>query len=114
MSKRVLASQFSDSKGCYNNNNLNDGEYYYAELSNNPDDPNKKYDYQALGGLSKFHKLKITYNGNFVIAKKGDVGRGKKETGGQFAGNIRKIDLHTKTANALKFNGLDFVTIENA
>lgn len=40
---KVLASKFSDSLGSYDNN-LNDGGYYYAELSNNPDDPNKKWD----------------------------------------------------------------------
>ena len=110
---QVLASQFSDYTGCYDNN-LNDGGYYYAELSNNPDDPKKKYDYKALGGLKKFHELKITYNGKVVTAKKADVGRGKKETSGKFKGEIRRIDLHTKTANALGFNGLDYVTIEDA
>lgn len=112
MSKVVLASEFPDSTGCYENN-LNNG-YYYAELSTNPDDPSKKWDYKALGGLKKFHQLKITYKGNVVYAKKGDVGRGKKETSGQFKGELRRIDLHTKTARALGFNGLDHVTIEDA
>ncbi len=32
----VLASKFNDKIGCYNDNNLYDGEYYYAELSTNP------------------------------------------------------------------------------
>ncbi len=111
--KVVLASQFSDSTGCYNGNNLNDGGYYYAELSTNPKDPIEKLDYKALGGLKKFHELKITYNGKSVIAKKGDVGRGKLETSGEFKGELRKIDLHKKTANYLEFNGLDHVTIED-
>lgn len=114
MSKKVLASKFSDSTGCYSDNNLNDGDYYYAELSTNPDAPLKKLDYKALGGLKKFHPLKITYNGKTVTAKKGDQGRGKQETSGKFKGELRRIDLHTKTANALGFNGLDYVTIEDA
>ena len=32
---KVWASEFSDSEGCYDNN-LYDGDYYYAELSTNP------------------------------------------------------------------------------
>ncbi len=110
---KVLASEFSDSTGCYDNN-LNDGGYYYAELSTNPDDPKKKWDYSALGNLGKFHKLKITYNGKSIIAKKGDKGRGKKEKSGTFAGELRRIDLHSTLARALGFNGLDYVTYENA
>ena len=110
---KVLASEFNDSTGCYDNN-LNDGKYYYAELSTNPDDKNKKWDYNALGGLKKYHKLKITYNGKSEIAQKGDKGRGKLEKSGKFAGELRKIDLHSTLARALGFNGLDYVTIENA
>ena len=110
---KVLASEFNDSTGCYNNNKLDDG-YYYAELSTNPDDPKKKWDYKALGGLEKGHKLKITYNGTTVTAQKGDKGRGKLEKSGKFKGELRKIDLHKKLANALGFNGLDYVTIEDA
>ena len=99
---KVLASKFSDSVGSYDNN-LNDGGYYYAELSN---DPNKK-DFKALGGLKNGHKLKITYNGVSVIASKGDVGAGGP--------NLPKIDLHINLAKALGFsNGLDYVTIEDA
>ena len=111
--KKVLASKFSDSVGSYDNN-LNDGGYYYAELSTNPDDPKKKYDYSALGNLKKGHKLKITYKGISCVASKGDKGRGKKETKGKFNGELRRIDLHKTLANALNFNGLDYVTIEDA
>ena len=110
---KVLASEYSDSLGSYDNN-LNDGGYYYAELSSNPDDPNKKWNYSALGNLKKGHKLKITYNGNSCVASKGDKGRGKKETKGKFKGELRKIDLHKTLAEALIFNGLDYVTIEDA
>ena len=110
---KVLASQFSDDEGCYNHNDLNDGDYYYAELSTNPG-AKRGWDYSALGGLGKYHKLKITYNGKSVIAMKGDVGRGKREISGKFKGELRKIDLHTETAEALNFNGLDYVYIEDA
>ena len=57
--------------------------------------------------LKKYQKLKITYKGKSVIAKKGDVGVGGP--------NHPKIDLHIVTAKKL---GLDFnkridsVTIE--
>ena len=99
---QVLASVFSDKTG-NRNNNLYDGGYYYAELSNDP----KKKDFKALGGLKNGHKLKITYNGISVIASKGDVGAGGP--------NHPKIDLHINLANALGFTkGLDYVTIEDA
>lgn len=99
---QVLASVFYDKTG-NRDNDLYDGGYYYAELSN---DPNKK-DFKALGGLKNGHKLKITYNGKSVIATKGDVGAGGP--------NHPKIDLHINLANALGFNkGLDYVTIEDA
>ena len=99
---KVLASVFSDKIG-NRNNNLYDGGYYYAELSN---DPNKK-DFKALGGLKNGHNLKITYNGKSVGASKGDVGAGGP--------NHPKIDLHTNLAKALGFTkGLDYVTIEDA
>ena len=98
---KVLASVFSDKIG-NRNNNLYDGGYYYAELSNDP----KKKDFKALGGLKNGHRLKITYNGVSVVASKGDVGAGGP--------NHPKIDLHINLAKALGFsNGLDYVTIEN-
>ena len=106
---KVLASEFSDSTGCYDNR-LDDGKNYYAELSTNPDDEKGKYDYSALGKLKKNHKLKITYGEKSEYAFKGDVGRGKKEKNGE----IRRIDLHSTLAKRLGFNGLDYVTIENA
>lgn len=107
---RVLASEFSDSKGCYNDNRLDDGKNYYAELSTNPDAEDRKYDYSALGNLKKNYRLKITYKGKSEYAFKGDVGRGKKEKNGE----IRKIDLHSTLARKLGFNGLDYVTYEHA
>ena len=110
----VLASEFDDDTGCYNNNRLDDGGYYYSELSTNPDASLKNLDYSALGNLGKFHKLKITYNNKTITAIKGDKGRGKKETSGKFKGEIRKIDLHSKLARELDFNGLDHVIIKNA
>lgn len=110
----VWASEFPDSIGCYNDNKLDDGNYYYAELSTNPDNPDpKKWDYKALGGLGKFHKLKITYKGKSEYATKGDRGRGKIDI---IKGEkrLRRIDLHETLARKLNFNGLDYVTIENA
>ena len=104
MSKKVLASYFSDSTG-NRNNNLNDGGYYYAELSNNP----AKKDFKALGGLKNGHRLKITYKGKSLIATKGDVGAGGP--------NHPKIDLHITLAKALGFDfkkGIDEVEIEDA
>ena len=104
MSQKVLASYFSDKIG-NRNNRLDDGGYYYAELSNDP----KKKDFKALGGFPNGHRLKITYKGKSLIATKGDVG----------AGGPRhpKIDLHIKLATDLGFDfnkGIDEVEIENA
>ena len=89
---RVLASVFDDSTGC-RDNNLYDGGYYYAELSN------------RLGNLPFGHSLRISYNGRSVTATKGDVGRGGP--------NNPAIDLHINLARALGFpsDGLDYVTI---
>ena len=104
MSRKVLASYFSDKIGNHNNR-LDDGGYYYAELSNDP----KKKDFKALGGLPNGHKLKITYKGKSLYATKGDVGAGGP--------NHPKIDLHITLANALGFDlkkGLDEVEIEDA
>ena len=104
MSRTVLASYYSGSTGNHDND-LNDGGYYYAELSKDP----KKRDYKALGGLKNGHKLKITYKGKSVIATKGDVGAGGPKH--------PKIDLHITLANALDFDfdkGVDEVEIEDA
>ena len=110
---QVWATEFPDSQGCYGNK-LNDGKNYYAELSTNPNEPNsKKLNFNALGGLGKFHKLKITYKGKSEYAIKGDVGRGGIDNvNGEK--RLRKIDLHKTLARKLNFNGLDYVTIENA
>ena len=102
MAQTVKASYFDDKTGCYGNN-LYDGGYYYAELSK---DYTKK-DFCALGCLKKYQKLKITYKGKSVIAKKGDVGAGGP--------NHPKIDLHIVLAKKLGFDfnkGIDTVTIE--
>jgi hypothetical protein len=90
---RVLASVFDDSIGC-RDNDLYDGGYYYAELSN------------RLGKLPFGHQLTITYNGRTITASKGDVGKGGR--------NNPSIDLHINLARALGFpeDGLDYVTIE--
>ena len=108
MARVVWASEFSDSIGC-RDNDLNDGENYYAELSTNPDANIKDLDFAALGKLKFGHKLKITYNGKSEYAYKGDVGRGKIDNG-----KLRQIDLHKTLARKLGFNGLDYVTIEDA
>ena len=104
MSRKVLASYFTDKTG-NRDNDLYDGGYYYAELSNDP----AKKDFKALGGLKNGHKLKITYNGKSVIATKGDVGAGGPKH--------PKIDLHINLAKALNFDlnkGIDEVEIEDA
>ena len=100
---KVLATYFTGSMG-YRGDNLNDGRYWYAELSNNPD----ARDFSALGGLEHMHKLKITYKGRTAIAYKGDVGAGGP--------NHPKIDLHETLASYLGFKsaGLDYVVIEDA
>ena len=59
--------------------------------------------------MEKGHKLKITYKGRSLIASKGDKGRG-----GIDDGVLRQIDLHKTLSKALGFNGLDYVTIEDA
>lgn len=99
---RVLATYFTDSIG-NRDNNLYDGGYYYAELSNDY----RKKDFKALGGLPFGHKLRITYNGKSVIASKGDVGAGGP--------NNPKIDLHKTLSDYLGFTkkGLDYVYIED-
>ena len=100
---KVLATKFDDSKG-YKNIDLNDGGYYYAELSKDY----KNKDFSALGDLSPRHKLKITYHGKSIVAEKGDIG----------AGNRRKpkIDLHTEVYEYLGFpeKGDEYVWIEDA
>ena len=90
--------------GC-RDNNLEDGGYYYAELSKDP----KKLDYSALGKLDFGHRLKITYNGRSVFATKADVGKGGPRK--------PQIDLHITLAKALNFPfdlGLADVYIEDA
>ena len=101
----VLATYFSDSIGC-RDNNLYDGGYYYAELSKNP--YAKPLDFSALGGLRFGYKLRITYKGKTLTASKGDVGAGGP--------SHPKIDLHYTLAKALNFisAGKDNVYIEDA
>ena len=103
MSQKVLATIFDCAQG-YRNINLNDGNYYYAELSKNY----KKKDFSALGNLSPRHKLKITYKGKSIIAQKGDIGAGGPRN--------PKIDLHTKVYQYLGFpqNDDEYVEIEDA
>jgi hypothetical protein len=106
----VLASTYGGAIG-NRDNNLNDGGYYYAELSVDY----KAKDYKALGGQTCFylicyvlqgtntcskytglkngHKLKITYNGKSIEATKGDVGAGGP--------NHPKIDIHETAAKVL-------------
>lgn len=104
MGERVMASYFDDKIG-YRDNNLYDGNYWYAELSKNPF--RKPYDFSALGKLPYKHKLKITYKGKSIIAMKGDVGAGGP--------SYPKIDLHYNLARDLGFlkAGLDYVYIEH-
>ena len=101
--RKVLATYFTDSMG-YKGDNLNDGNYWYSELSNNP----SALDFSALGGLPHLYRLNISYNGRSGLARKGDVGAGGP--------NHPKIDLHVTLANHLGFTsvGLDYVTIEDA
>ena len=102
MTKKVLASWFSDKIGSQDNN-LYDGGLYYAELSKDY----KKRDFSALGNLPFGTKLRITYKGNSCIATKGDVGSGGPRH--------PKIDLHVNLAKRLHFDlnkGLDYVTIQ--
>ena len=103
MEEKVLATTFDDPTG-YKNIKLNDGGYYYAELSKDY----KKKDFSALGGLSPRHRLKITYHGKSIIAEKGDVGAGGRRN--------PKIDLHTKVYQYLGFpeNGDEYVYLEHA
>ena len=104
MAQKVLASYFDDEIG-YKDNNLYDGNMWYAELSKNPF--RKPYDFSALGKLPYKHKLKITYKGKSVIAMKSDIGAGGP--------SYPKIDLHYNLAKKLGFlnAGLDYVTIEH-
>ena len=102
----VIASCFDDKMG-YRGNNLYDGGYYYAELSNNYLKP----DFSALGNLPYKYKLRISYGGKSVVATKGDIGAGGPHN--------PKIDLHLEVAqyfgfaNCNKF-GIRTVTIESA
>ena len=98
----VRATTFSDEIG-YKGDELYD-DYYYSELSTNPEAPKKDLDYAALGNLPYKYKIKITYGDKSVIAYKGDVGRGNVDYRPQ-------IDLHTKVAKALGFKGRGTVEI---
>ena len=51
---------------------FDDSEYYFYEFSLNPD----KKDFAALGGLPLEKKVKITYKGKSLIAKKKGVADG--------------------------------------
>jgi hypothetical protein len=104
----VVASCFDDAIG-NRDNNLNNGGYYYAELSTNY--RASRADYRALGGLPNGYRLRISVNGRSILATKGDVGRGGP--------NNPKIDIHLTAARALGFNscssfGIRSVTIESA
>ena len=101
----VLATYFKDRIGCQDND-LYDGGYYYAELSNDP--YSKPLDFSALGHLRFGHKMRITYKGKTLTASKGDVGAGGP--------SHPKIDLHYTLAKALNFvnAGKDYVYIEDA
>ena len=102
--RKVLATTFDDSTGCYNDNNLDDGGYYYGELSKDY----KKKDYSALGKLPEGHQLKIYYHGKSIVAEKGDKGAGGKRN--------PKIDLHTEVYKKLGFpeNNDEYVEIIDA
>ncbi len=99
---KVRATTFPDSEG-YKGDNLYD-DYYYSELSTNPEADEKDLDYAALGNLPYKYKIKITYGDKSVIAYKGDIGRGNTSYRPQ-------IDLHTKVAKALGFKGRGIVEI---
>ena len=101
--RRVLATYFTDATG-YRGDYLNDGNYWYAELSIDY----KKKDFKALGGLGYKHKLRVEYNGKSAVAMKGDVGAGGP--------NHPKIDLHKTLSDYLGFtrDGLAYVYIEDA
>ena len=105
INQTVLASYFDDKIG-YRDNNLYDGNYWYAELSKDPF--SKPLDFSALGKLPYKYKLKVTYKGKTLTAMKGDVGSG----GPQYP----KIDLHYTLARDLGFinAGLDYVHIKSA
>lgn len=100
----VLASCFDDSIG-NTDNDLYIG-YFYAELSKNP----AARDFSALNRLNNGHKLKISYGGKSVVARKGDVGAGGPRK--------PKIDIHLQVAKALGFTscysfGIRSVIIES-
>ena len=101
--RKVLATYFEGARG-YRGDNLQDGGYWYAELSKNP----AALDFSALGNLPHLHKLKVSYNGKSGVARKGDVGAGGR--------NHPQIDLHITLARHLGFTsvGLGYVYIENA
>lgn len=81
------------------------GKVAFAELSKSP----SSKDFSALGGLPKYAKLSITYNGRTVIAEKRDVGAGATNL---IKGKPKKIDLWWETARMLDFKGgSDVVTI---
>ncbi|EAR89360.1 transmembrane protein, putative (macronuclear) [Tetrahymena thermophila SB210] len=89
----VLASCFDDSTGM-RDNDLYAGDYY-AELSVDY----RSKDFKALGGLPFGYKLRISYNGNSIIASKGDVGAGGP--------NHPKIDIHKRAAQDLGIGNCD-------
>lgn len=91
-----------------NHNNHLTGTTSFAELGTY--DPVKQVATigGSLGNLPDGTKLEIDYNGNKIIAEKGDNGAG----GPDVAGTPRKVDLWWETANLLRFqDGTGIVTI---
>ena len=107
----VKATVFYDKIG-YKGDKLYDGKtingktyYFYGELSTNPEvKNNNELDYSALGHFPYLYPIKITYGNKSVIGLKGDVGRGGTKYKPQ-------IDLHTKLAQQLGFEGRGTVEI---
>lgn len=104
----IVSSSCNDDNGLgYQNDIPLHNTVSYAELSNNPANP----DYSALGNLAAGTRLEIKYQGRCVVAEKRDVGTG----GGPVNGYPRAIDLWWQTARSLGFtNGFDTVSVKLA
>lgn len=104
----VVDTTCDDDNGLtYQNNIPLHNTVSFAELSNNPNNP----DYAAMGGLAAGTRVEIEYKGKCVVAEKRDTGQG----GSAVNGHQRAIDLWWQTARSLGFtNGFDTVKVRLA
>ena len=110
MAKVVPCGYFDRKMGC-EIVDLYDGEFYYAQVIGSTRDDLNFFRKVSICQYGLGKKIKVTYKGRSIIAKKGEViikkeGEPKDLT----------IKLHIVAAKALGFDlnkGIDYVTVED-